>query len=610
MMRQMREATKPIMIASALAFIGLMVFQWGMDITGRTSGGLGEIGRVNGDPVMYEAYMATYRQLYEQVQSQQEELIGSQQNKEIEDQAFENVVTQILINQELERRGITVSDEEISQAAQYSPPDYLQPQFADANGGLDLTAYQSFLATLPPEQLIILEAYYRDVIPRSKLLRQITTGIYLPDSELWREWRDRSETAEIRYVPLNPATRYADADFPVSDAEVQTYYRDHEEDFAVPARATVRYTFIDKTPTAADTAASRQRADSLRSLVAEGGDFAELARSESSDQASAVNGGEMGVVRKGQMIASLDSAIFSGPTGLQPQPVQTGFGLHVLDVMERWGADSARVRHILLPVARTDESEVALFQRADSLEDLGEAMPLEQAARELGLPVQTADFTQDFPFLAGVGQVSEGSDWLFEEASVGDVSPVFETSTAFYALEVVSSAPAGVLEISQARAAIEETLRFEQKMRRAREEGQQVVDRARAGTPLSNVAAEMGLEARTAGPFSRNDFVPGLGRQNAVVGASFGLPIGEVSDVIATENNQYVMEVLSRTPADSTAWAAQLPQQRAQAIATLQQQRLGEWVDALRATARVVDRRAEVLVPLDEDAPAQMPLFF
>ena len=610
MMRQMREATKPIMIASALAFIGLMVFQWGMDITGRTSGGLGEIGRVNGDPVMYEAYMATYRQLYEQVQSQQEELIGSQQNKEIEDQAFENVVTQILINQELERRGITVSDEEISQAAQYSPPDYLQPQFADANGGLDLTAYQSFLATLPPEQLIILEAYYRDVIPRSKLLRQITTGIYLPDSELWREWRDRSETAEIRYVPLNPATRYADADFPVSDAEVQAYYRDHEEDFAVLARATVRYTFIDKTPTAADTAASRQRADSLRSLVAEGGDFAELARSESSDQASAVNGGEMGVVRKGQMIASLDSAIFSGPTGLQPQPVQTGFGLHVLDVMERWGADSARVRHILLPVARTDESEVALFQRADSLEDLGEAMPLEQAARELGLPVQTADFTQDFPFLAGVGQVSEGSDWLFEEASVGDVSPVFETSTAFYALEVVSSAPAGVLEIGQARAAIEETLRFEQKMRRAREEGQQVVDRARAGTPLSNVAAEMGLEARTAGPFSRNDFVPGLGRQNAVVGASFGLPIGEVSDVIATENNQYVMEVLSRTPADSTAWAAQLPQQRAQAIATLQQQRLGEWVDALRATARVVDRRAEVLVPLDEDAPAQMPLFF
>ena len=610
MMRQMREATKPIMIASALAFIGLMVFQWGMDITGRTSGGLGEIGRVNGDPVMYDAYMATYRQLYEQAQSQQEELIGSQQNTEIEDQAFENVVTQILVNQELRRRGITVSDQEITQAAQFSPPDYLQPQFADENGGLDLTAYQSFLATLPPEQLIILEAYYRDVIPRTKLLRQLSSGIYMPDAELWLQWRDQNETAEIRYVPLNPATRYADTDFPVSDREIEAYYRDNEEEFAVPARATVRYAVIDKTPTAADTAASRQRADSIRLLVAGGQDFAELARTASNDQASAANGGEMGVIRKNQMIASLDSAIFLGPSGLLPQPVQTGFGLHVVDVMERWGADSARVRHILLPVARTEESEVALFQRADSLEDLAEGMPLEQAAGGVGISAQTADITQDFPFLAGVGQISEGSDWVFEEASVGDVSPVFETSTAFYALEVVSSAAEGVLEIDQARAAIEETLRFEQKLQRAREEAQQVVDRARAGTPLPNVAADMGLEARTAGPFTRNDFVPGLGRQNSVIGAAFGLPIGQISGVIGTENNQYVIEVLARTPADSSAWTAQLPQQRAQVVAAMQQQRLSEWIDALRASARVVDRREEVLVPLDEDAPQQMPLFF
>ena len=99
MMRQMREATKPIMVASAIAFVALMVFQWGMDVTGRSSGGLGEIGRVNGDPVLYDSYMAAYRQIYERVQSQQEELIGSQQNKEIEDQAFEEVVTQLLIAQ-------------------------------------------------------------------------------------------------------------------------------------------------------------------------------------------------------------------------------------------------------------------------------------------------------------------------------------------------------------------------------------------------------------------------------------------------------------------------------------------------------------------------------
>lgn len=609
MMRQMREATKPIMVASAIAFVALMVFQWGMDVTGRSSGGLGEIGRVNGDAVLYESYMAAYRQIYERVQSQQEELIGSQQNREIEDQAFEEVVTQLLIAQELRRRGITVTDQEISEAAQFSPPDYLAPQFADSTGGLNLSAYQSFLATLPPEQLLILEAYYREVIPRTKLLRQLNTGIYVPDAELWREYKDLRDMAEIRYVPLNPATKYEDSEFPVEEREVSAYYQDHEEEFEVPARASVKYVVIDKTPGAADTVASRERAVSLRQRLRDGADFAELARTESGDQATAPRGGEMGVVPRGREIGPVDSALFAGPTGLLAQPVKSPFGFHVIDVMDRWGQDSVRARHILVAVARTDSSEVELLTRADSLETLGESMSLEAAAAAFGLTVQTVSITQDFPFVAGAGQISEGADWVFEEeASPGDVSPVFETTTAFYALELVTSEPAGVLPLDQARPSIESTLRFEQKLQRARVDAQQVVDRVRGGGVLANVAAEMGLEVRIAGPFSRNDFVPGIGRQNAVVGAAFGLPVGRVSDVVSTANNHYVIEVLNRAEADSTAWLAQVPQQRAQAASIIQQARLGEWLEALRANARVVDRRAEVLVPLDEDSPLP-PMF-
>ncbi|MEQ1857934.1 MAG: peptidylprolyl isomerase [Longimicrobiales bacterium] len=609
MMRQMREATKPIMVASAIAFVGLMVFQWGMDVTGRSSGGLGEIGRVNGDAVMYESYMAAYRQLYERVQSQQEELIGSQQNTEIEDQAFEEVVTQLLIGQELRRRGITVTDQEISEAAQFSPPDYLAPQFADSTGGLDLTAYQTFLASLPPEQLVILEAYYREVIPRTKLLRQLSSGIYVPDAELWLEYRDLRDLAEIRYVPLNPATRYEDSEFPVDAGDVEAYYRDHEADFEVPARASVEYVVIEKTPTPADTVASRERAVALRERLRGGADFADLASTESADQATSTRGGDMGVVPRGREIGAVDSALFAGATGLLAQPVRSPFGFHVIEVTERFGADSVRARHILVPIARTDSSEVALLQQADSLEDLGEAMALRAAAAAFGLSTQTTEITQDFPFVAGAGQISEGSDWVFEEAAPGDVSPVFETTTAFYALELISSEPAGVLPLDQARASIESTLRFEQKMQRALTDAQQLVDRARGGAVLANLAAEMSLEVRTAGPFSRNDFVPGIGRQNAVVGAAFGLPIGQVSDVVSTTNNRYVLEVLNRTEADSTAWMAQLPQQRAQAVSLIQQQRLGEWLAALRATARVVDRREEVLVPLDEEAPLVPPMF-
>jgi hypothetical protein len=219
----MREATKPIMLFTAIAFVALMVFQWGMDITGQSGGGLGEIGSVNGDPVMYEAYMSAYRQLYDQVQQSQEELISSQQNKEIEDAAFDEVVNQLLILQELRRRGITVTNREISDAAQFNPPEYLRPQFTNDAGGLDLASYQAFLYSLPPEQLLILEAYYRDVIPRGKLLRQVSSGIFVSDAELWQTYKDQNEQVEVRYVPMDPNNRYPDDQFDISDEEIEEY---------------------------------------------------------------------------------------------------------------------------------------------------------------------------------------------------------------------------------------------------------------------------------------------------------------------------------------------------------------------------------------------------
>jgi len=464
MMRQMREATKPIMLFTAAAFVALMVFEWGMDATGRSSGSLGEIGSVNGDPVMYEDYMAAYRNLYDQVQGSQEEPITSQQNRDIEDAAFDEMVNQILIRQELDRRGITVTDEEISQAAQFSPPQDLRPQFTTEEGRFDAQAYQQFLAQLPQDQLLLLEAYYRDVIPRGKLLRQVSSGIWLSDAELWQMYQDQNAQVEVRYIPLDPSTRYADELFTVEESAARDYYDEHEEDFEVPARATVRAVILDKTPTAADTAASRERAREIRQDLLDGADFADVAARESSDEGSAQGGGELGVFPQGQMVAAFDSAVFDAPVGELTEPVQTSFGFHVIEVQERWGQDSAQARHILVPVARSDSSEIALLTRADSLEDAAEDRNLASAASELGLEVTTHQINQNFPLVPGAGQIGEGSDWAFEEALVGDVSPVFENQQAFYALELVSSTPEGVLPFAEALETIRARLLAEQKM--------------------------------------------------------------------------------------------------------------------------------------------------
>ncbi len=603
MMEQLRRSTKWIMILVALAFGGLMFFEWGMDITGQTAGSFGEIGRVNGTPVNYDQYMAVYRNLYDQRAQVQEEPITNAQNAELEDQAWDEVVNTILIQQELERRRIVVTDEEVRSAALVNPPpDLISSPAFQTDGVFDITKYQQFLATADNMLQLQLEAYYRDVIPRGKLLRQVSSGIHVSDAELWSAYVDLNERASVRYVSFEPLTRVSDDQIEVSDAEVSRYYDENTEEFSVPASANVISVSFTKAPTSADTAAVIDRLLELRQSIVDGDeDFAEAAMRESEDAGSAPAGGDLGVIWPGDMAAAFDSAVFAAPVGLLAEPVSTTYGAHLIEVQERWGQDSVQARHILMPFVRTDESEIELLALADSLEELGEAMPLSDAAVMVGLETDTIDVIETLPLVPGAGDVAEGGEWVFDpETLEGDVSPVFENGTSFYALEVVSIDPARYLSLEEAEPAIRGNIGTDKKVAVAVEEARELAAEVQAGRTLDEVAREFGLEVRDAESFARNDFVPGLGRRNAAVGTAFGVEVGEISGAVEANRNAYVIERTGSEAADSLAWLEQIDAQRFQAVNAVQQQRLAQWIDALRQNARIVDRREQVLAPADE----------
>jgi len=64
---------------------------------------------------------------------------------------------------------------------------------------------------------------------------------------------------------------------------------------------------------------------------------------------------------------------------------------------------------------------------------------------------------------------------------------------------------------------------------------------------------------------------------------------------------------VERIPAARAAWEAQKEAQRASIEQTLEQQRLQQWLQGLRAQARIIDRRDEVLQPADEDQEPLRP---
>jgi peptidyl-prolyl cis-trans isomerase D len=592
MMRKMRENTKWIMLITAIAFVGLMVFEWGMDMSGRSAGNVsgGEVGRVNGEPIGGDEYNFAYRSLYQQQQQMIDGPITGVMNRQIEEAAWDQLVMQRLINQELRRRGLSVTDAEIRQAARFAPPpEFLQSEMFLTDGEFDLQKYHQFLASpmVDNELLMQLEGYYREVIPRSKLYYQATAGVFVSDAELWRMYRDANETATVRFVSVDPARVVSDAELTVTDDEIRAYYRDNREHLRRDARASVRFVFIARTPQAADTLATRQRADQLRAEILAGEDFGDVARRESADAVSAREGGRLSILR-GQTVEPFDRAAFSLPIGQISEPVQTQFGFHLIRVENRTD-DEAEVRHILVPITLSEENENRLFERADSLERLGERLTLEEAAQQLGLTVRVGELTPGLAFLPQLlGPADEGSAWAFEEAEIGEVSPLFETDEAYYMLELVSRQEAGAIPLREATPQIRTLLLERKRVERTRT---RVREQLRAGQ-LERVAAAFNEEVLSAGPFRRGDFVPGLGRMNAAIGAAFGLQPGQFSDAIEADGMVHVVQLVEREQADRAEWEAQREVQRRNVTPAIAEQRWNQFLTALRENATIVDNRA------------------
>ena len=72
----------------------------------------------------------------------------------------------------------------------------------------------------------------------------------------------------------------------------------------------------------------------LKQQIADGADFAELAKAHSKCP-SGGEGGALGTFGPGQMVKEFDEVVFSAPVGEVQGPVKTQFGFHLVEVTQR-----------------------------------------------------------------------------------------------------------------------------------------------------------------------------------------------------------------------------------------------------------------------------------
>jgi peptidyl-prolyl cis-trans isomerase SurA len=85
---------------------------------------------------------------------------------------------------------------------------------------------------------------------------------------------------------------------------------------------------------------ARQRLEQLKQRLEGGDDFADLARSHSDDQGSALKGGDLGWISSGDVVPEFEDQIKRLEAGQISSPFRTPFGWHLVQVLERRQHDS------------------------------------------------------------------------------------------------------------------------------------------------------------------------------------------------------------------------------------------------------------------------------
>jgi peptidyl-prolyl cis-trans isomerase D len=596
----MRSLAKYVWLLVALAFVGgfLLVETSGLldrtAITPTTA-----VAVVNGREILYTDYQGRVQQQIQQLQQQSPgRSLTQDDNRRVENEVFDQMVLEVLLSQEYQRRRIIVTDDEIRMYAREQPPDWItsQPEL-QTNGQFDINKYHRYLASSYAKQsnlLVGLEQFYRSDIPRQKLFDQIAASIYVSDADLWRVWRDQSDSVTAGFVAFRPAADPAAAKA-ISDADLRAYFDKHKSEFGHPGRAILSLLEIPLRATAADTATAMTKAMALRKEILGGAKFEDVANRESSDTLGGRNGGSLGRVGKNRFVAEFEKAAWALKAGELSQPVLTPFGVHLIRVDEK-KTDTLALRHILIPIAPSDSATSRVDRLARSVSDLAagseDPTKFDAAVKNFGLTPIRVVAVEDQPAQVGGKTIPSVSAWAFGGARVHETSELFDDESGYY-LARLDSMEAGAKDDPDFDSVKEDVRVRVQRERELEQLMKPAGDFANAASTsgFDAAAASQKLQVQHAPSFTRSSFVTGLGQVNEAIGAAFGLPVGAVSAPVRTDDGVFVLHIERRVNADSTAWLAQKSVQRQQRLAGMRQQAVQLYLQDLRASAKVDDRR-------------------
>ncbi len=596
MMTKLREYSKIFIVIVAVAFIGLMVFDWGMDYLGvRQRPNI--IGKVNGQRLTYEMFSESYQQMYQtERQRNSDQELNEEQLETIREQVWEQFVQKVLFEEEMKKLNITVSDSEIVYQIKNYPLEQIKnsPGF-QTNGQFDWNKYYASFSN-PEIPWYQIEDFYRQQLPYVKLQNIITSSVRVSESETEQEFADDYLKANATYLEIL-FNKFRTADVPVSDDVVKDYYDQHREEYKQEETRNLDYVAFTLTPTRNDTDAILREFDEIRTRLAAGEDFNKLADEYSEDPGKETNHGRYDFFERGAMVKPFEDAAFNGKVGELVGPVESQYGLHLIKIEDKRvqnGEEQVKVSHILRKISYSPSTRERVESMASQFQnDAGEDGFETAAGKNKYAIQQTGDITQTSKFIPGFGRNYAIYNFAFKN-KIGTISdPVYsEQSIAVFKLAKIKEA--GIRPLEDVKTLIIASIRLEKQKERAREFSKIIQAKINQNNSFEQIVlsdTSKILRIGTTGDFSMKSSIPGLGFDQKFNVMAFSLTPGQISPLIETNRGIYWQSLLSKSNFDSTLYNNQKESIRQRLFAQRRNQVFNNWFTYLKEQADIEDNR-------------------
>lgn len=352
------------------------------------------------------------------------------------------------------------------------------------------------------------------------------------------------EKVGLAYIELT-LDQYAQ-DIEVSDETLREIYASRADQYALQEQRQARHILIE-----GDSEAARAKAETALERIRGGEDFSAVAAEMSDDPVSAEEGGDLGLIQRGQLEGPFEEALFAMEAGEVSGPVQTDFGFHIIKLEDIKAPELQSFEDIKDQLARDYREQQAKDAFNDAVQRMADATfrdegSLQSAAEELGVSVQTVEgVTRDSGDAIARNEAVRRAAFSESVLSEGiNSDPIQLGPEQVVVVRAADHQPAEPKPLAEVEQEVREQLRTERAMAMAREKAESVLERARSGESLAEIAQSEGLVFRDESVTYRRTPDIGSGYAQALFSAPYPSD-APTYGMTAVENSDFVVFKLS-----------------------------------------------------------------